>query len=211
LVRSFALKKWQVPATIVLLLAVFAGLNAVSDYRQQKAKETAKAAETARQAAEAKAAAAHAETHPVQSGPEAFSLPQDSGPATAPVKLEVFINNSNSCHQGNVGMLQEVTKTYGDLLRTEWFSMMKAEVSRRSDELNIGCEAGLLINGQIETKLERMGGKVLVSFRGTPGDKFKQQDIYLAINAALQQKGKVIPSAAKDKAKGAITATAAGH
>lgn len=205
------MKKWQLTVTIVLLLAFVAGLNALADYRQQSSEVKAKAAEKARLDAEAKAAAEHPPDKAHVAGPAAFLLPPNSGPATAPVKLEVFIDNSNTCHQPNVGIVKDVQKTYGKLLRVEWFSMMKPEVKMRSDQLNIGCEAGFLINGKIEAKVDHMGGKVLVSFRGTAGDKFKPTDIFAAINSALGEKGKPVPAAAVAKAKGVGAPTVGQH
>jgi len=187
---------------IVGLLVVVVGMNTIADMQRQKAQELAKAAEKARMAAEMKAAETDTEPHgPTKSGQPAFALPAASGPKTAPVKLEVFINNSNSCHQVNVNEMGKLGKVYGNLLRVEWLSMLKPEVAKRSDLYQIGCEAGLLLDGKIEHKIDRLGGKQIVSFRGPVGDKYKMGDLYAALNQELTAKGKPVPAAAKQLAK----------
>ena len=195
------MRNWQLTLTIVGLLAVLVGMNYVADWRQQQAKAHAKEVEKARQAAETAAQGAKSSGKPEHgSGAKAFDLPANSGPPGAPVKLEIFVNNSNSCHEASTS-LKNVQQAYGSLLRIEWRSMMDPKVAAQSDKLNIGCEAGLAINGKIECEVRRGGGKVLVSFRGPAGDKFKLPDVYAAINAALETKGKQPPAAAVAKAQ----------
>jgi hypothetical protein len=200
--RSIALKKLQVPLTIVVLLLVVIGMNTVADMRQQQAKQQAKEVEKIRQQAESTAAAAKGKTDEAagHGSAAAFELPANTGPAAAPVKVVVFVNDTNSCHQGSTS-LKEIQDIYGKLLRLEWRSMSDAESAELSDKLKIGCEAGLVINGKIEVELEKNGGQVLTSFRGPVGDKYKVSDVYRAINKVLQEKGKQPPAAAATKAK----------
>ena len=189
------MRKLQVPLTIAALLLVVLGMNTVADMRQQQAKARAKEVEKVRQQAEMAAAAAKGDAsgHSGQGAESvAFKLPASSGPANAPVKVEIFVNNANSCHQASVA-LKEIQSVYGDLVRVEWLSMTDPKVTDRSDRLNIGCEAGLVINGN--------GGKALVSFRGPVGDKYKLSDVYRAVNQALQKKGKRPPTAAVAKSQ----------
>lgn len=196
-------KKWQLTATIVALLVVVVGMNSIADLQRQKAESLAKEAEKARMAAEASAAAAHAKDAPPSDthGEQAFALPDASGPQTAPVKLEVFVNNTNSCHQVNVTELNALPKAYGKLLRVEWLSMSDPKIAARSDMQQIACDAGLLINGKPEYIIERLGGKMTISFRGPTGDKYKMGDLYLVINNLLRQQSKAVPAAAQQKAK----------
>lgn len=195
-------KKWQLTAMIVGLLVVVVGMNTIADMQRQKAEKLAKAAEKARMDAEMKAAEANPSPHgPTKSSKPAFELPAASGPQTAPIKLEVFINNSNSCHQATVTEIAGLGKVYGNLLRVEWLSMLKPEVTKRSDSYQIGCEAGLLLNDKIEHKITRLGGKQIVNFRGPVGDKYKIGELYAAINQELQAKGKPIPATAKERAR----------
>lgn len=197
------LKRLQVPATIVALLLVVIGMNTVADMRQERAREQAKQAEIMRKTAEAKALAAKGEQEAAAAGAGEqvlFDLPPNAGPLNAPVKLEIFVNNANSCHTVNKG-LEEIQKVYGELLRVEWLSMTDAAVTKRSDDLSIGCEAGLVINNEIEVEIMRDGGKALVSFRGLAGDKYKVRDVYAAVNRKLQDKGKTPPAEAVARAK----------
>lgn len=200
-------KKLQAPLAVLLLLVVAYGMNSVADVRQKKAEADAKAAKQAAEAAAAAKSGAAAATH---SGPAAFKLPSHSGPVGAPVRLEIFINNSNTCHQGNVTQFGELTKTYGKAIRAEWYSTSDPKVSARADKLKIGCEAGLAINDKVETMVERNGGKVLISFRGPSGDKYKMEDVYRAINEELKRKGKPVPALAKTREK-LVAASARPH
>ncbi|MEN6304603.1 MAG: hypothetical protein ABFD96_17870 [Armatimonadia bacterium] len=196
-------KKWQLAATIIGLLVIVVGMNTIADMQRQKAAKLAKEAEKARTQAEMAASEAHAkpEAGDKKSTESVFALPAASGPKTAPVKLEVFVNNSNTCHQVNVTEIGDLGKAYGNLLRMEWQSMIDPKVAKRSDMKQIGCDAGLLLNGKIEHKIDRLGGKHIVSFRGPVGDKYKIADLYAAINQELKAKGKPVPAAAKERAK----------
>lgn len=190
------MKKLQVPLTIVALILLVLGMNTVADKRQEQAKARAKKVEDARRAAELAASTAKAKTDKKPAGhgsTPAFKLPPNSGPAGAPVKLEVFVNDANSCQESCTN-LKSLQTDYGDLLRMEWCSMNEPKNAERSDKLAIGCEAGLVINGKIEVEMSKNGGKVLLAFRGPVGDKYKLSDIYRAINMQLAAKGKKPPA-----------------
>ncbi|MHB8996343.1 MAG: hypothetical protein ACYC63_13950 [Armatimonadota bacterium] len=194
------MKKLQVPLTVLILFAVIYGMNSVADMRQKQAKELAKQAEQAKRTAElaaaAKLPASEGGHDHAAEGKEAFPLPKSTGATTAPVKVEIFINNTNSCHQGSVAPMEKMGKVYGSLMRLEWYGSTDPAVSARADKLKIGCEAGLVINGKIERQVDRNGGKVLLSFRGPAGDKYKMEDVYKVINSELKAKGKKPPAAA---------------
>jgi hypothetical protein len=193
-----ALKKLRVPLIVLMLFAVVYGMNSVADMRQKQAKELAKQAEQAKRSAELAASAKLPPSEGARDhgGKAAFALPKSIGVPTAPVKVEIFINNMNSCHQGSVAPMEKVGKIYGGLTRVEWYGTTDPAVSARADKLKIGCEAGLVINGKIERQVDRNGGKVLLSFRGPAGDKYKMEDVYKVINSELKAKGKKPPVAA---------------
>jgi hypothetical protein len=197
------LRNWQLTLTIVALLGVLLGMNYAADWRKDQAEARGKEVQKLREAAEAAAQAANNPGVPAGHGGDekAFALPANSGPLDAPVKLQIFANDANSCHQTST-TLKEVEGVYGALLRVEWLSMTDPKAAEQSDKLSIGCEAGLAINGQIEREIARQGGKTLVSFRGPLGDKYRLPDVYAGINAALTEKGKQPPAAAVTKAKG---------
>lgn len=199
------MKKLQVPLIVLMLFAVVYGMNSVADMRQKQAKELAKQVEQAKRAAELEASAKAApadEGLGKGDGKAAFALPKNTGAPTAPVKVEIFINNTNSCHEGSVKPMQDLSKVYGSLARLEWYGISNPAVSARADKLNIGCEAGLVINGKIEREVDRNGGKMLLSFRGPAGDKYKIEDVYKVINSELKAKGKKPPAAAIAAEKG---------
>lgn len=188
---------------VTALLAVVFVMNTVADKRQNEARELAKEAQKAKDAATAAAAAKNSSSKDGHGGAAAFALPPATGPATAPVKLEVFINNSNTCHQGSVDPMKDLQKVYGKLIRTEWLSTSDPKTSVRADKLKIGCEAGVAVNGNAEALVDRGGGKVKVDFRGPAGDKYKLEDLYVVINNELIAKGKKPPAAAVARAKSA--------
>jgi hypothetical protein len=196
-----ALRMLAIILIVVALLGVMFAMNYFADLKGAKAREEAKAVEKAKKAAELNARANNPPQASAHGGPAAFALPKNSGPADAPVKLEVFINNSNTCHQTSITTFANVANVYGKLVRLEWLATNDPKASARADKLKIGCEAGLVIDGKIETQLEKNGGKALVAFRGPAGEKYQMSDVYAVINADLAAKGKKPPAEAAAKAK----------
>lgn len=199
------MKKLQVPLIVLVLFGVVYGMNYYTEIQRKQAAALTKEAEQAKSKAELDAASKNAPKDG-HTAPAAFALPASSGPATAPAKVEVFVNSSNSCHASSVAPMQALQKTYGNLLRLEWYSVSDPKVSARADKLKIGCEAGLLVDGKIEQQVARNGGKVLISFRGPAGEKYKMEDIYAAVNSDLTTKGKKPPATAVARAKVASAA-----
>lgn len=196
------MKKLQVPLIVLVLCAVVFGMNTVADMQRKKAAALAKEAKQAKEAAELAAASKDAAAPDKGHQKPAFALPTATGPTTAPVKVEVFINNSNTCHQPSVEPMRDLQTVYGKLLRTEWYSTIDPKQSARADKLQIGCEAGVVIDGKVEKQVNRNGGKMLLSFRGPTGDKYKLEDLYTVINMELTAKGKKPPATALARAKG---------
>lgn len=203
------MRKWQLPAIIVALLALLYGMNTISQMQQEKAKKLAKAAEEARQSAELKAAAGtpKAEKKP---GVAAFLLPKPLGPAGAPIKLEVFVDNSNACHETSL-QLKDLPRIYGNKVRIEYLNMAEAKVTERSDKLSLGCDAGIAFNGKVELMVRTAVGKKLLAFRGPIGDKYRPDDVYAAVNTIMAGMGLKPPAAAVQKAKNSGLASGAGH
>jgi hypothetical protein len=189
------LKKLQVPLIVLVLFGVVYMTNYFTEQQRKDAAALSKQAEKTKQAAELEAASKNA---PKSTGKHAaaFALPANAGPLTAPVKLEIFVNDTNSCHSSSIAPITELQKAYGNVLRVEWYSVSDPKVSARADKLKVGCEAGLLVNGKIERQVIRNGGKVLISFRGPAGEKYKMEDVYMALNQDLKTKGKKPPAAA---------------
>jgi hypothetical protein len=189
--------------TIVGLLVVVVGMNTVADMRAKQAQAELKEAKEAREKAEAAAKSAKEKTAQAEgkSKPDIFKLPANSGPAEAPVKVEVFLNTSKECQNVDIS-LRQIPEIYGDLVRLEWSSMSDPKVQTRADKMKLGCEAGMTVNGKIESEVERNGGRVTLSLRGPIGEKYKPSDLYTLINRELKAKGKEPPAAALTKASG---------
>ena len=194
------MKKWQLSGVIVGLLVVLYGLNVVTQLQQEKAQKLAKAAAAAKQAAEQKAASKVPDKHAGKAGPALFKLPRPLGPAGAPIKIEVFVDNTNSCHQASL-QLQDLGKIYGSKLRVEFYNMGDPKVSERTDKLALGCDAGLAFNGKVELMVRTAVGKKLIAFRGPAGDKYRPADVYAAVNTLLAGMGKPVPAAGVTAAK----------
>ena len=190
------MKRWQLGLVVLGLLVLVYGMNVVSQMQRNRTEAEAKAMKESRLAAEQSAREAHGHA---PRGPHVVEVPPDTGPQDAPVYLEVFIDPA-ACHQANVDSLREITDTYGDLVRVDWHDMSDAEVARRSDELRIGCQAAILINGEIDARIEREGGAEIVSFKGPVNSKdFQARDLYAAINAVLEEKGIEAPEQAQNR------------
>lgn len=190
------MKKLQVPLIVLVLFGVVYMTNYFTEQQRKDAAALSKQAEKTKQAAELEAASKNAPKSTGKHGAAAFALPANAGPLTAPVKLEIFVNDTNSCHSSSIAPITELQKAYGNVLRVEWYSVSDPKVSARADKLKVGCEAGLLVNGKIERQVVRNGGKVLISFRGPAGEKYKMEDVYMALNQDLKAKGKKPPAAA---------------
>ena len=188
------MKKWQLGLVVVGLLVVVYGMNLVSGIQRDRAQAEAKKAEKARRDAMAQAQVGQPTSgpgaHQGDLGKQAFDLPASLGPKGAPVHLEVFVNGTNACHLVNVTFIERFQRVYGKLLRVDWFDMKDPKVAERADRLKIGCEAGITINGQIEMKIDRLGGPRIIGFRGPTGSgDWAKEDLYAAVNLALRQKG----------------------
>jgi hypothetical protein len=209
------LRKWQLAAVVVGLLAVVYAVNVVSQHQQEKRAELEKAAKEARTAAEAKHTGTVKGTpgvaHKSRPGtPAAFALPGSSGPADAPVKVEVFLDLTNSCHEANL-VLKALAKVYGKQVRLTWLDMSQPAVSMRADKLALGCNAGLTVNGKVNMVLDTPKGKRVVAFRGPiDSGKFLTSDVYSAINTVLNRKGLKVPALAVEQAARVSTPTRPG-
>ena len=197
------MKKLQVAVLVIALLAVIGGMNYYDGLRRDEAAKLAKEAKAAEEKAEREKAAKLAPKGEAAQGPALFPLPKSSGPQDAPVKLDIYVNNSKDCHEGSVSMLNPLQHTYGKLLRVEWHNVHDPKLAKQIESLKIACEAGLVINGKVEQVVESNGGKTLVSFRGPVGEKYKIDEVYGAINGCLIAKGKKPPALALEKAKSA--------
>ena len=103
------------------------------------------------------------------SGPS-FSFPDPLGPQDAKVKVKVVAQDGNSCHEPLVVLWMAVASLEPERLRVEFGSGMvstpEAEAAKAKGESKegkapgppeLGCEAGVLINGQ--NKFEVGSGK----------------------------------------------------
>lgn len=208
------MKKWQLSLVLVGLLGMVYAMNVVQQKRLEERAALEKAAKEARLQAESahagklSPAMAHSGTH--GSAKASFEVPPPAGPENAPVKIDVFLDGSNACHATSTE-LTELSKVYGKLVRVVFLNMMKPEVSQKADKLQLGCAAGLALNGKVEMTLATPNGKRIISFRGPSNhDKYRTPDVYLAVNSLLESKGIKVPAAAKERTVGAGAITPVG-
>ena len=131
-----------------------------------------------------------------------FELPADSGPEDAPVHLIAFINSANDCLKPNAELLPKVQEVYGDLVSIEYLDMVDEDVKRKSDELQLGCDAGIYFNGELRRKAQPGNIVGIREFMGAvDADRFYTCDAYGAMNYILKEKGIGVPEAAVKLAK----------
>lgn len=131
-----------------------------------------------------------------------FALPADSGPDDAPIHLAAFINSANDCLEINAKLLPKVQEVYGGLVSIEYLDMVDEDVKRKSDALQLGCDAGIYFNGELRRKAQPGNIVGVREFMGAAdADRFYTCDVYGAMNYMLKEKGIEVPEAAAELAK----------
>jgi len=161
-----------------------------------------------------------------------YSFPAPSGPATAKIKVSVVIREGDSCHRPLVALWLGVAQLEPKRLRVEFHHpglMVKREGKERPVEL--GCEAGVLINGQNKFVLGTGKDKRVlylsgptptmrpapvagpsrasqaVSGHGAPGHGWSADDVAAILNRLLKEKygqqGKLTGKAIQEAASAA--------
>ncbi len=131
-----------------------------------------------------------------------FELPANSGPEDAPVHLTVFINSANDCLEPNAKLLPKVQEVYGELVSIEYLDMVEEDVKRKSDELQLGCDAGIYFNGELQRKAQPGNIVGIREFMGAVDtDRFFTCDVYGAINYMLKEKEIEVPEGGEELAE----------
>lgn len=146
--------------------------------------------EEVRQKAEAKKAA-EKENSKHEGTP--VELPAPVGPEGAPVKIQVFVSGSNSCHSNTITQLEQLAQTepYQGKVRVEYLDTAKPEVKKLAGTAKIGCDAGLLLNGKSVMRIPGHGEAGLVMFTGPVGEKnYTMDDLKAGIDMLLKEKAK---------------------
>lgn len=151
-------------------------------------KNTIRENEAVRQKALAKSATQKGDGKGHGDGPT--ELPKPVGPEGAPVKIQVFVSGSNSCHSETVTQLQNLAQDgpYKDKVRVEFLDTSKPEVKKLASESKIGCDAGLLLNGRTALRVPGHGEAGLVMFSGPMGQKYKLADLTAGVDQILKEK-----------------------
>ena len=150
-------RKFRIPVIVVVLLGVLYAMNAVAQWRQAKAEQAQAAVRKAKEDAELKVAKAVGPAPHNPDGKPIFTMPSNTGPENAPVRIEAFLDRTNDCHSHLEG-LKYVGQVYGKLVRIVYLDMMDRKITERADKLKLGCEAGLAVNGQVRRGRDGAGG-----------------------------------------------------
>lgn len=151
-----------------------------------------------KQMKEAQKAAEHAMEQGFHHPASKFKIPENSGPTDAPVKVVCYIDSSNECLKFNIDALEKLQAVYGDLVSIEYRDTLFEEMLKASDELQIGCDAGIYINDEIERQTIPDNKDSIADFRGAiDADHFWTCDMYGAINIILDGENIEVPTEAR--------------
>ena len=110
------------------------------------------------------------------------------GPEDAALKLEVFYDEDNPCMAEFEPTMKGIAEQYAPHVRVEFKPTSKEENMLRSQEVRLGCEAGIAINGEVVKKAP--GEEGLIAFRGPPGQKdFTSQQLRDVVEDELRTRG----------------------
>ena len=82
-----------------------------------------------------------------------FDLPAPQGPENAPIKIVVFLNPYNSCHQDFVMGWQTVVEPYKDKIRLVFKDITDKESHKLLEGYPVGCETVAILNGLMQIKV----------------------------------------------------------
>lgn len=99
-----------------------------------------------------------------------FRFPEPLGPEDAKVKVQILAQEGNSCHEALVGLWIGVADLEPERLRVE-FGWRPAQPTEGSSETaqappELGCDAGVLVNGESKFELGEGEGKRIVYLLG---------------------------------------------
>jgi hypothetical protein len=132
---------------------------------------------------------------------EKIKLPDPMGPATAPVKIKVYVTSDNTCDRTTLDGMKQMSTKFGDKLRIEFMDLLKKDVASEAQDAKISCKSGLTINGMSILRVPGRGVKGLVMFDGPIGEKNYNIDDVDAAVAYLLTKDKGGAGAGKAKSE----------
>jgi hypothetical protein len=116
-------------------------------------------------------------------------LPDPTGPASAPVKIKVYLTSDNSCDTTTMNGMKKISAKYGDKVRLEFVDLLKKDVAAQAQDMKISCKSGLSINGMSIMHIPGHGVKGLVMFDGPIDQKnYGFKDVDAAVAQLLQSK-----------------------
>lgn len=129
----------------------------------------------------------HSHSYGEASREDLSKLPERLGPEDAPVTVTVVLDFDNPCHVPSVGQLKKLHAEYGDQVSIRFLNRADPRVAAFADMHKIGCEMGLLINGQ---GAYRLSNGRFVTFQGPldMGGKYTTDDIRTVIDMLIEKK-----------------------
>lgn len=115
------------------------------------------------------------------------------GSETAKVKIKVFVQTGNQCHEPTISFFQKVGEALPSRIRIVFVDSGSKEGFEAKQKAGIGCESGILINDQKDFEVERDGKKVPISTGGPIGMEVPPASAAdLIKQVALKQYGKAL-------------------
>ncbi len=126
-------------------------------------------------------------------------LPPKVGPDDAPVKIDIYGTQQNTCHSAAFAAVRDmIQERYPNLVQLRFHDTSNPAAAQEAMSHKITCETGLLVDGRLVWKLP--SGK-LVTFTGAVGEHgWTMHDLMAALDLALKKKGIEPPKSPSGKA-----------
>ncbi|MGQ9730007.1 MAG: hypothetical protein ACUVX8_01920 [Candidatus Zipacnadales bacterium] len=107
---------------------------------------------------------------------QSFKFPEPSGPENAKVKIWVLAQEGNSCHEPLIPIWMAVGDLEPKRVRVEFYNTHAAPLREDGTRVEVGCDAGVVINGENKFEVGKGEQKRTIYLTGpTPavmGDQF---------------------------------------
>ena len=166
-------KSWKIASFVVVLLV----LMALSHYVTGTTPEELSANKHPTPTANAAKGASHSGDHG-----KPVPLPHDIGPATAVVKVKVYVTSDNTCDTSTVQGMKDIAGKYPGKVLIQFMDLKTTEAAKEAETAKISCKSGLTINGMSILRIPGRGVNGLVMFDGPMGEKnYSLEDVDAAV------------------------------
>jgi len=109
------------------------------------------------------------------------------GNEDAKVRLEVFVESANHCHQGTIELVRKIAEAVPKRIRVEFADTATKEGYEAATKAGINCDAGILVNGKNSITISEGRETFTVAFHGPLGMEMPPDYLRLAIDRELEK------------------------